>query len=315
MSKVLVTGGTGFVGANLVRRLLQDGREVHCLVRKSEISWRLKDIAENLQFHVANLQDAANVRRIMRIVRPSHIFHLATAGVYRGKTAPDNELFGTNVLGLIHLLEAAKQAPYESFINTGSSSEYGITERPMREDMPCNPVTPYGISKLTATQYASVHAAVYNKPIVTLRLFSPYGPYDFAGRFMAEALLCAARRKPFKLGSTSSRRDFIYVDDVVDAYMRACKHNAKTAGHVFNIGSGVETTIPRAIEEIQRACFSNSNVSWGNVHAERPCESPRWQADIAKAEKILGWTPKTSLAQGLEKTAQWFRMNLPHYEL
>jgi nucleoside-diphosphate-sugar epimerase len=314
VSKVLVTGGMGFVGANLVRRLLQDGREVHCLVRKPEISWRLKDIAENLRFHVADLQDAANVRRIVRIVRPSHIFHLATAGVYRGKTAPDNELFGTNILGLINLLAAVKDIPYESFINTGSSSEYGTVDVPMREDMRMSPCTAYGISKFAATQYASFHAVQYNKPVVTLRLFSPYGPFDFEGRFIAHAIVTMLRNEAVHFGNPASVRDFVYIDDVVDAYMYTMKKVA-IAGTVYNIGSGEEVAIKSIAEEIQRACGSQNTVTWGNPGVLRPGESLRWQADITKAKEELGWVPKTSLIAGLEKTIQWFRMNLPRYEL
>lgn len=314
MKKALVTGATGFIGANLVRRLLRDDYEVHCLVRSPDVSWRLRDVAKDVQFHAADVRSMDDVRRILQRVRPAHIYHLATAGVYRGKMAPHAELMQTNLLGLIHLLEAAKDIPYESFINTGSSSEYGAVDVPMREDLAMKPCTAYGISKLAATQYASLHAAEYDKPVVTLRLFSPYGPYDFAGRFMAYAVVSTLRKKALHLGNPTSCRDFIYVDDVVDAYMQTAKKAATIAGEVCNIGSGAEVTIHDTAKEIQRACGLKSVIAWGNADTTRPGESPRWQADITKAKRLLAWEPQTSFSSGLDRTVEWFKMNLAYYE-
>lgn len=311
MSKVFLTGATGFVGAHLTRRLLQDGYEVHCLVRSQDISWRLHDIQKDLQFHAADIRDADAVRRVMHDVRPKHILHLATAGVYRGKAAPDSELLETNMLGLAHMLEAARDMPYKSFINTGSSSEYGAMNVPMREDMRCNPVTVYGLSKLAGTQYASLHGTQFQKPVVTLRLFSPYGPYDFEGRFMVYAVKKSLRGKSLELGNPESRRDFIYVGDVIDAYKHAMEAAKKVPGEVYNVGSGVEVSIRTVAAEIQRACGTRAAISWGEAQALRPGESPRWQADIAKAKRDLLWEPQTSLMAGIEKTVDWFRMHVP----
>ena len=316
MQKALISGATGFVGANLTRRLLREEYEVHAIVRSAGTHWRIAELASapNFFLHRADLRDADEVSNVVKKVRPQHIAHLAAAGMYEGKTGSDQELFQTNVLGLVNLLHAAKDIPYESFINTGSSSEYSITDTPMRENDPCKPVNVYGISKLAATQYASIHAKEFGKPIITLRLFSPYGPYDFGGRFIAYAMKQSLRGEALQVGNPDSRRDFVYVEDVVDAYMNAFGYAQKFSGEIYNIGSGTETTIENAVQEVQRACGSHAEVIWGNSGAFRPGESPRWQADSMKAKRDLSWEPETNFMDGLEKTAKWFKINASFYE-
>lgn len=313
MKNALVTGGTGFIGANLVRRLLNDGYEAHCLVRSHDVSWRLKDVAKDIHFHMADVRDGDKVKDAVQAVQPLRIFHLATAGIYGGKSGSDEDLFQTNVLGLVHLLNAAKEIPYESFINTGSSSEYGIAQKPMQEDGSCKPANIYGVSKLAATHYASLHAKQFQKPVITLRLFSPYGPFDDPQRFVPYAITRSLQNQELRLGSPESVRDYIYVEDVIDAYMAAVGRISAIGGEVFNIGSGQEISVGEATERIRETCKAEAPLHWGMGSAGRPWESPRWQADIAKAKEMLGWEPKTSFSEGLDKTIEWFRMNLLYY--
>jgi nucleoside-diphosphate-sugar epimerase len=313
MTKVLVTGGTGFVGANLVRKLLQDDYEVHCLVRSSEIAWRLTDVADTIQFHVGDLQHVENIKQILQIVKPAHIFHLATAGVYGGVSSTDIAVMQTNILGFINLVEAANIVGYDSFINTGSSSEYGIKNVPMHENMKCEPALVYGISKLSASYYALLIARTHNKPITTLRLFSPYGPFDNSNRFITQAIVWSLMNKELRFGNPHSVRDFIFIDDVISAYMSAMSNISVTKGQIINIGSGQEVTMEATARRIQHICDSVRPIRWGSASALRPGESQKWQADITKAKQYMGWEPVFSLAEGLEKTVQWFRMNLPYY--
>ena len=316
MKKVLLTGVTGFVGANLARRLLREEYEVHAIARSQASHWRIADLVsrQNFFFRCADIRHADTVETIMHEVYPQHIMHLAVVGMYEGKTGSDQELFETNVRGLVNLLNTAKEIPYESFINTGSSSEYGIASKPMQENDPCKPVNAYGVSKLAATQYASLHAKQFQKPVLTLRLFSPYGPYDFGGRFIAYATMASLQGETLTLGNPESRRDFVYVEDVADAYMRAMERAHAFPGEVYNIASGREITIRNAAADIQRVCGSNALVSWGAREVLRPGESPVWQGDITKAKRDLSWELQTSFMDGLEKTAQWFKMNLSHYK-
>ena len=314
MKKALVTGGTGFIGANLVRRLLRDGYEVHCLVRSSDVSWRLRDMVKDAHVHVADVCDRDAVEGVLQSAKPSHIFHLATAGVYGGVSGTDEQVMRTNILGLVNLINAANKVGYECFINTGSSSEYGIKQSPMKEDDVCEPVLAYGVSKLDATQYAAYAARVYHKPITTLRLFSPYGPFDDSHRFMSYAIMRSLRNQELSLGNPQSVRDYIYIEDVIDAYLAAAQHISAIAGEVLNVGSGKEIIIGAVAELIQQKCKSNAPITWESSDAKRPWESARWQADITKAKRLLEWEPKISFSSGLDRTIEWFRMNISQYE-
>ncbi|TSC72558.1 MAG: dTDP-glucose 4,6-dehydratase, partial [Parcubacteria group bacterium Gr01-1014_70] len=127
-------------------------------------------------------------------------------------------------------------------------------------------------------------------------------------------LSTSLRGEPLRLGSPDSKHDFIYVEDVVDAYLQGLGRAKKCAGEVYNIGNGREVSIADAAAEIQRVCGSKSVISWGSNGAHRSGESPRWQADIAKAKRDLLWEPTISFADGLEKTAKWFRIHASSYE-
>lgn len=317
MSKILLTGVTGFVGANLARRLLRDKHEVHAIARSPASHWRIAELsdAQNFFLHHADLRNFDEVSVVIEEVHPQHIMHLAVAGIYEGRTGSDENFFETNTLGLVHLLQAAKEIPYESFINTGSSSEYGITQKPMEEGDSCKPANVYGVSKLAATYYASLHATQFQKPVITLRLFSPYGPYDFGGRFIVYAVLKSLRGEALQLGNPDSRRDFVYVEDVVEAYRKGMEQAHAVPGEVYNIASGLEVTVKEAAVEIQRICGSKAPISWGSAGSLRPGESPRWQGVVTKAKQDLQWEPRTSFADGLEKTANWFRINASLYNI
>ncbi len=296
-----------------MRRLLGDGYEAHCLVRSPDVSWRLGDVIKDVRLHAADLCEKEAVEKVMQSVRPSHIFHLATAGVYGGVSGTDAYLMRTNVLGLVHLIEAANSVGYDCFINTGSSAEYGIKQNPMREDDVCEPVLAYGVSKLAATQYATYTARTRQRPVTTLRLFSPYGPFDDPQRFMAHSIVRSLNNQELSLGNPQSARDYLYVGDVIDAYLAAAQHISQVAGEVLNIGSGKEISIGEAAQIIQKKCKSTAPITWGSLEAKRPWESGRWQADIAKAKRLLGWEPKISFSSGLDSAIEWFRMNLPRY--
>ncbi|MEK7630422.1 MAG: GDP-mannose 4,6-dehydratase [Patescibacteria group bacterium] len=310
----LVTGAGGFVGANLVRRLVNQGERVHALVRADKPNWRLADIADKITWHKADLCDKATVRTIAHTVQPEFIYHLATAGVYAGAHVSDSEMIENNVCGFINLVDAVSDLNYACFINTGSSAEYGQKQNPMHEADICEPTTAYGISKLAATHYATLVAQKESRPIVTLRLFSPYGPYDDASRLMSYAIARASRGENLSLGDPQSVRDFVYIDDVIEAYVQCAKNAVKCRGEVFNIGSGGEFSVRTVVEKILQKVGSSSQCSWRNANAGRPWESSRWQADISKAKKMLDWEPKVSLDKGLDKTLLWFGKNQSFYK-
>jgi|SRR3989344_1769551 len=312
MKRALVTGAGGFVGANLVRSLVEQEYEVHVIVRGNMLRWRLKDIQRNIILHNADLCDREALKHAVAASAPHEIFHLATAGVYGGKSLPDQDIVETNLVGFLNLIEAADFVNYDAFINTGSSSEYGIARVPMREDMDMVPQNTYGISKLAATQYASLVAKTKSRPIVTLRIFSPYGHFDDERRLIVYAITHMLTGGALTLGDPHSVRDYIYIDDVLRAYFCAVENALQWRGETFNVGSGTETSIEKVVSLLQRITKSQSKITWAN-QSQRPWESPRWEADISKARQKLGWKPDISLEEGLLRTVNWFKQNIHSY--
>lgn len=311
--KVLITGGTGFVGANLCRRLLKDGWNVCIIRRKTSNKWRLSDIVSDLEDYTVDLLDKEKLERVLNKIKPAVIFHLATAGIYGGKHLPENELIETNIIGTFNLIDACKKIDYKCFVNTGSSSEYGPKNEAMKENNVCQPNTMYGITKLTATLYAAYTARSTNKPIVNFRLFSPYGPYDSSSRLISYVAINALGNKELHCFSPDNVRDYIYVEDVIDLYLKTIDKADTYKGEVFNVGTGIQTKISYVIRKIIKFTNSNSRVKWNYVKG-RSYDTSSWRADIAKTIRCFKWRPRYSIANGLKETVAWFRDNLNLYK-
>jgi len=309
-----VTGATGFVGSHLVRRLLEGKFETHILTRTTSSQWRISDLKDKVYNHHADLCDKKLLSDVIKDVNPTHIFHLAVAGVYGGAHLPDKNLFEINTFGTLNLIEAANAIDYHAFINTGSSAEYGKKLNPMAEEDVCEPITAYGIAKLASTLYASFVGKTQSRPIITLRLFSPFGPYDDSSRLITYTINQAIRNDCIKLGNPNSVRDFIYISDIIEAYIQSLAKASLYKGEIFNIGSGNEYSAKTVVDAIKQLLSSECATEWNNSGNFRLWESVRWQADIAKAQALLEWKPATTLEHGLAETIQWFKENWALYK-
>lgn len=173
---VVVTGGSGFVGANLVRRLVNEGFKTHVFVRKESNLWRLRDIESSLIIHEDVLTDRKRLSLLMKKIQPYAIFHLATFGAYPAQQDA-SKMIEINILGTLHLLESLKDSNYTQLVVTASSSEYGKKASPMNEDDFLEPNNMYAATKAGQTYIAQVFSKSNNKPLVILRLFNVYGYY------------------------------------------------------------------------------------------------------------------------------------------
>src|SRR5262249_47262538 len=154
------------------------GVDVHILCRPTSNFWRLADVLPDLHCHQGDLTDLASLEAIVRSVRPELVFHVAAATVVAGVAAGPSDLIGVNLLGTVNLIQACKAVDYHGFVVTGDSFEYSPSEAPLAESGPCRPTSLHGITKLAATLHAESVARSQGRPIVTLRLFSTYGPFD-----------------------------------------------------------------------------------------------------------------------------------------
>lgn len=305
---VFVTGSTGFIGSHLTRRLVNDGFEVHILTRRSSNVFRIKDVIARVHRHYGDVTQKAKLALLIKKIRPSLIFHLANIGIYGGVEGNANDVISVNFTGTLNLLEAARSTPYKCFVNTGSSSEYGVKKNPMKENDSCQPESVYAISKLSATLVSQLEAQQYHKPVVNLRIFTPYGPYDSEKRLVTYAIGQAIKGKPLYLNNKSAVRDYVFIDDVVNAYLQCIKKSDALRGEVFNIGSGAQTSVIEIIGLIKRMTKTKSKILWGGSKEKR-FESTVWKADTKKVKKLLEWKPRYSLQKGIEKTIAWHREN------
>ena len=303
--KIFITGATGFVGSHLVRRFIGGGAEVHILSRPNSDTWRINDIIQKIHRHDANIIETGKIKGILSEIQPTYIIHCANAGVYGGISVADEELIQVNLLGLVSLLSASDSVSYKGFINVGSSSEYGLKNRPMKETDICEPMNAYGVSKLAATLYASFVAHSRQRPIVTLRLFSTFGPYDDHRRLISRVILDILNHKEVKLANPNAVRDYIFIEDVVTLFLEVKEKVHSLAGEVFNVGFGKEYKISEVVEEIFKQMGQDGSVEWG-VKSVSPWEPKKWEANMEKTLSSFTWRPVYSLERGIKKTIEWF---------
>jgi len=306
----LITGAGGFIGACLARRLIENNENVHILLKKATNTWRIQDIIHKVTVHMSDLSDLQRLREIIADIKPDIIYHLATCGAYSYQNAPDS-IINTNILGTWNLLKATSQINYELFVNTGSSSEYGFKKNPMKETDLLEPASYYAVTKSSQTLLCSYIARLEKKPMVTLRPFSVYGPYEEQTRFVPVLLKSIYCNEKINLVSPKIARDYIYVDDIVDAYL-SIDRLKKFPGEIFNIGTGVQSTIKDMVDVAMRVTGKTADCNWCGMQ-HRNWDTDNWVADISKAKRLLNWKPKTDLQIGMDLFWEWLKPNHHFY--
>jgi nucleoside-diphosphate-sugar epimerase len=309
--KVLITGATGFIGANLTRTFLEKGADVSILTREKSNKWRIEDILCNLSEYCVDLTDRQELEKAISHIHPEIILHTAVYGGFPFQK-DFKKTFETNLIATINLLETCEKTGFELFINTGSSSEYGIKKEPIKESDILRPLTHYGISKALATLFCRMQSKP-GLPVVTLRLFSPYGYYEEPTRLIPSVILSCLKGESPRVSSPNPVRDFIFVEDVVDAYLKVVENKDRVGDELFNIGYGVQYSVEEVVNKIIFLTGNRVKPEWGSVSNAR-VEPQIWQADISKAKDFLKWVPEYSLDKGLDKTIKWFGENKLYYE-
>lgn len=302
--RILITGASGFVGANAARRALREGGSVHLLLRAGYQKWRLEEIAPDVHIHEADIEDPDAVHSIVRQVRPDWVLHFAACGAYSSQVDA-RRMVATNVLGSMSLLDACVEAGVEAFIHTGSSSEYGIKNHPPEETESLDPNSSYAITKAAATHFCRLTARVRNFNAVTLRLYSVYGPYEDPGRLIPALIVHGMRGELPPLVSPAIARDFVYVDDAMDAIWTVAA-GSSPRGAVYNVCSGRQTTIGDAVDATRKLMDISVEPVWSSM-PDRAWDTDIWIGNGARLAKDHGWQASTPFAEGLAKTLDWFR--------
>lgn len=301
---IFVTGATGFIGANLVRALLDVDAEVHALVRRSSDPARIRDVLDRLTIHHGDVRREEQVARALRDAEPGAVFHLAMPGPHARTRAARRAAFSTGVRGTVNVLEAAMDADVEAVVHAGGSLEYGPHDRPLVETMRLVPVTMKGAAKAGACVAATTYARALTVPAVVLRIFSVYGPWEAEDRLIPTAIRAALDGDPLPLTESGLCRDLIHVDDVVAALLAAAPQAADQAGRVFNVGTGRQWSNEEVVDLIEDVTGTRIDRRVGAYHPS-PSDTHHWVADTTRTREVLGWTARLSLRSGLARTVEW----------
>ena len=301
--RVILTGATGFVGANLAHRLANDGHQVHLLVRHNFNPWRIKAIRPEVCLHEADLADEAGLAAVVRRIRPDWIFHLAVHGAYSSQVDVQ-QMVQTNIIGTINLLQACLKVGFSAFVNTGSSSEYGFKDHAPDERAWLEPNSYYAVTKASATLFCRYVAQSQGVLLPTLRLYSAYGSYEEPTRLMPTLIVRGLRGELPPLVNPDITRDYVYVDDVVDAYLLAATRPAQEPGAVYNVGTGMQTSMQQVVEIARQTLDIPAEPQWDSMPA-RAWDTHTWVADNRKITQELGWQPSFTVEQGFRQMARW----------
>jgi UDP-glucose 4-epimerase len=301
--RVLITGGTGFVGANLARKLLAEGHEVHLLVRQGYSSWRIADIISDVAWHVVNLGDPEIINPVVQDLAPDWVFHLAAHGAYPTQQNLD-QMIQTNVISTVNLIQACLKPGVESFIYGGSSSEYGLKDHPSLEDERLDPNSLYAVTKASASLFCQYYAHAHQFPILVARLYSIFGPYEEPSRLIPTLVIHGLFNRLPPLVHPNIARDFVYVDDACQALLALAKSKEIMPGEIFNISSGKQTTIRELVDIIKTIFTIEDEPDWG-TYPERQWDTGIWHGSFLKINQAVGWRPTCTIADGIQKMICW----------
>ncbi len=308
---VLITGGAGFIGANLTRRLIQEGySNLHIMVEPGGNYWRLTDLADYVQIHHVDITNEHAVNRLIETIRPTKIFHLAAYGEHAHQLH-FKTMYAVNFIGTINLLESCKKVGFDAFINMGSHEEYGTGYKPIKEDLALHPLSDYGVSKAAATQYCHKEALFNKLPVYTVRPFHVYGDFELASRTLPHIVVNALSHKPIYLASQNNAADYIYIQDVVELLLRVA-HKKPHDAHIFNAGTGGHYSNQNLVDAVSKITGCKLDVIWGN-DSDHKWHQRMWYADTSTTEHVLGYKTRFNLDTGINATVSWFRKHLEMY--
>lgn len=317
--QVLVTGAGGFIGSHLVERLAVSGARVRAFVRYNSRGdpGLLADIAPELGAKVeivpGDLRDLPAVTAAMRDVEVA--FHLGALIAIPYSYLHPFEVVETNVIGTLNVLLASRETRVGRIVHTSSSEVYGTALRtPIDESHPLQGQSPYSASKIGADKLAESFYCAYGLPVVTVRPFNTYGPRQSARAVIPAIVTQALTREAIQLGNLDARRDFTFVSDTVDGFLRAGQRG-DIEGQTFNLGVGREIRVVDLVAEILSLLdmVKDITVDPARLRPERS-EVYRLISDNHRAREVLGWTPCVSLRQGLAATIEWISAHLGLYQ-
>jgi NAD dependent epimerase/dehydratase len=313
-ARALVTGAGGFVGAHLVAALVRQGSQVRAFTHynsrndRGALDWHDASLISETEVVAGDLRDAESVTRAM--VGMDVVFHLGALIAIPYSYVNPRGFFETNVLGTLNVAQATLDHGVERVVHTSTSETYGTARQtPMTESHPLEPQSPYAASKVGADKLMESYRCAYELPVVVLRPFNTYGPFQSARAVIPTIISQALDGGELMLGSLEPRRDLLYVDDTVAAFLAAAT-SPDAPGRTIHIGTGVDFAIGEIVEIVGELMGRELVVRRADERV-RPAASEvqRLLCDASLARELLGWEPATEFRDGLARTIEWIRDN------
>ena len=312
--RVLVTGGAGFIGSHLVEKLLASGHQVVILDDFNDFyDPQIKhDNIAGFAGHVTvchvDLRDSESVRNLFHREKIDTIAHLAARAGVRPSIQQPRLYYDTNVTGTLHLLEAARVTGVERFVFASSSSVYGVSKTiPFSEDVHLTQtLSPYAATKVAGEFLCSTYSHLYNLRVVALRYFTVYGPRQRPDLAIHQFTRRIYAGQPIdQFGDGTTRRDYTYIDDVIQGTMAALKYEGPVFD-MFNLGESETIQLKDLIAAVENALGKRAKI---NQLPQQAGDMPLTCADISEARKLLGYKPTTRLSEGLPRFIDWFLLS------
>lgn len=312
MSKIVVTGGAGFIGSHLAENFAKNDHEVVFVdnldpyysieLKKHNINCVLK--YNNASFVKGDICDLNFLKTVID-EKTDFVFHEASQAGVRISVENPFKPNNVNIVGTLNVLQRSLEADVERLINASSSSVYGTIEYlPFDEKHPTQPISPYGVSKLAAEHYCRVFYEIYGLPTVSLRYFTVYGPRmrpDLAISIFTEKML---KNEPITIfGDGTQTRDFTHIDNIIGANIKLLKTN-RVDGKVMNIGSGSRFSVNELVKQLKEIIGSSSEINYVEVQKG---DAKHTLADVELAKKLVGYEPSISMKEGLRRFVLWYK--------
>ena len=314
LGRVLVTGATGFLGSHVARNLIKKGFEVGAIIRSQSNCYRLSDCFNSITFYTACIEDQESIKKVFADFNPEIVIHCAAYGVdYRQQDT--YLLYKVNVGGTISLFQNAADSGVNRFIHTGSCFEYAVKDSPISEDDLIKPLGGYGVSKAAATMFVLQQMSVLGIPVVVLRPFGMYGPYEGTHRLIPHLIVSLLKNQSINLTSGDQIRDYTYVEDIAEAFVKLATEKQFPKGEVLNIGSGTGISVYQLGTQVASLIGKKQLLNWGAI-TSRENEPKMIVANNDKIYKLIGWKPKTTLIRGLSNTISYYKnINSDNHEI
>lgn len=297
--KILITGATGFLGRRLVKRL--NNENYHLYLRAAEED-------KSLPINKLDLLNYQALKKTIVKIKPTTVYHLGALVNLARDYQVAQQCIDVNIKGTLNLLDSLRAAPPKKFIFTSTEEVYGDNPLPFKENQLPRPPSAYSISKIAAENLCKMYAQELGFSLVIFRIGTMYGPEQPSSRFIAQIVIKALKNEDIPINSGKKKRDYIYVEDVIDALVSAQKIKLKNQTETINLGGQRSYQLKKLVEMIVKLTNSKSKVIVG-AFPDRILEADEWLLDNSKAKRLLNWQPKTPLEQGLKQASNFYKNN------